>query len=72
MIFIVFSDSTAPLESAKEMVNVLNQFVVNLDSNRELPYLRNLSNSFINMFAILQDFNKIFSKYSLNITVLCG
>ena len=30
------------------------------------------SNSFINIFAILQDFNGIFSKYSFNITVLCG
>ena len=35
-------------------------------------YFRNLSNSFINILAILQDFNEIFSKYFLNITVLCG
>ena len=28
--------------------------------------------SFINIVAILQDFNGIFSKYFLNITVLCG
>ena len=35
-------------------------------------HFRNLSNSFINTFAILQDFNGIFSKYSFNITMLCG
>ena len=35
-------------------------------------YFRNISNSFINIFAVLQDFNEIFSKYSFNITVLCG
>ena len=37
-----------------------------------LPYFKNLSNSFINIFAILQNFNGIFSKYSFNIMVLCG
>ena len=37
-----------------------------------LQYFRNLSNCFINIFAILQDFNEIFSKYSFNIKVLCG
>ena len=42
------------------------------DIARFLQYFRNLSNSFINIVAILQDFNRIFSKYSLNITVLCG
>ena len=42
------------------------------DIARFLQYFRNLSNSFINIFAILQDFNVIFSKYSFNITVLCG
>ena len=42
------------------------------DIARFLQYFRNLSNSFINMLAILQDFNGIFLKYSLNITVLCG
>ena len=42
------------------------------DIARFLQYFRNLSNSFINIFAILQDFNGIFSKYSFNITVLCG
>ena len=30
------------------------------------------SNSFINILAILPDFNEIYSKYSLNITVLGG
>ena len=39
---------------------------------RFLQYFRNLSNSFINIFAILQGFNEIFSKYSFNITMLCG
>ena len=33
---------------------------------------RNLSNRFINIFAILQDFNGIFSNYFFNITVLYG
>ena len=42
------------------------------DIARFLQYFINLSNSFINIFAILQDFNGIFSKYSFNITVLCG
>ena len=42
------------------------------DIARFLQYFRNLSNSFINILAILQDFNRIFLKYSLNITVLCG
>ena len=42
------------------------------DIARFLQYFINLSNSFINIFAILQDFNRIFSKYSFNITVLCG
>ena len=42
------------------------------DNARFLQYFRNLSNSFIKNFAILQDFNEIFSKYSFNITVLCG
>ena len=37
-----------------------------------LQYFRNLSNNFINILEILQDFNEIFSKYFLNITVLCG
>ena len=37
-----------------------------------LQYFINLSNSFMNILAILQDFNGIFSKYFLNITVLCG
>ena len=37
-----------------------------------IPYFRNLFNSFINILAILQDFNGIFSKHSLNITVLRG
>ena len=41
------------------------------DIARFLKYSRNLSNSFINILAILQDFNKIFLKYPLNITVLC-
>ena len=36
-----------------------------------LQYFRNLSNSFINISAILQDVNGIFSRYSFNITVLC-
>ena len=35
------------------------------DIARFLQYFRNLSNSFINIIAILQDFNGIFSKYSL-------
>ena len=39
---------------------------------RFLQYFRNLSNSFINIFTILQDLNGIFSKYSFNITVLWG
>ena len=39
---------------------------------RFLQYFKNLFNSFINILAILQDFNEIFSKYSLNSTVLCG
>ena len=42
------------------------------DIARFLQYFRNLSNSFINILAILQDFNGIFSKYFLIITVLCG
>ena len=42
------------------------------DIARFLQYFRNLSNSYINIFAILQDFNLIFSKYSFNIIVLCG
>ena len=42
------------------------------DIARFLQYFRNLSNSFINIFATLQVFNGIFSKYSFNITVLCG
>ena len=42
------------------------------DIARFLQYFRNLSNSFINIFAILQDFDVIFLKYSFNITVLCG
>ena len=42
------------------------------DIARFLQYFRNLSNSFINIFAILQHFNGIFLKYLLNITVLCG
>ena len=42
------------------------------DIARFLQYFRSLSNSFINILAILQDFNGIFLKYSLNITVLCG
>ena len=42
------------------------------DIARFLQYFKNVSNSFINIFAILQDFNGIFSKYSFNITVLCG
>ena len=42
------------------------------DIARFLQYFRNLSNSFINILAILQDFNGIFSKYSFNITVLSG
>ena len=42
------------------------------DIARFLQYFRNLSNSFINIVAILQDFNGIFLKYSLNITVQCG
>ena len=41
------------------------------DIARFLQYFRNLSNSFINILAILQDFNEIFFKYYLNITVLC-
>ena len=43
-----------------------------MDIARFLQYVRNFFNSFINIIAILQDFNGIFSKYSLNITVLCG
>ena len=42
------------------------------DIVRFLQYFRNLSNTFTNIFAILQDFHGIFSKYSFNITVLCG
>ena len=42
------------------------------DIARFLQYFRTLSNSFMNIFAILQDFNGIFSKYSFNSTVLCG
>ena len=42
------------------------------DIARFLQYFRNLSNSFVNTFAILKDFIEIFSKYSFNITVLCG
>ena len=42
------------------------------DIARFLQYFRNLSNSFINILAILQDFNRIFLKYILNIAVLCG
>ena len=42
------------------------------DIARFLQDFRNLSNSFINIFAILQDFNGIFSKYSFTITVLRG
>ena len=42
------------------------------DIARLLQYFRNLFNSFINIFTILQDFNEIFSKYSFNITALCG
>ena len=41
------------------------------DIARFLQYFINLSNSFINILAIWQDFSEIFSKYSLNITVLC-
>ena len=39
------------------------------DVARFLQHFRNLSNSFINILAILQDFNGIFLKYSLNVTV---
>ena len=39
------------------------------DIARFLQYFRKC---FINIFAILQDFNGIFSKYSFNITVLSG
>ena len=42
------------------------------DIARFLQYFINLSNSFINIFAISQDFNGIFWKYSFNITVLYG
>ena len=42
------------------------------DIARFLHYFTNFSNSFINILAILQDFSRIFLKYSLNITVLCG
>ena len=42
------------------------------DIARFLQYFRKLFNSFINIVAIFQHFNGIFSKYSLNITVLCG
>ena len=42
------------------------------DIARFLQYFRNLSNSFINILAILQDFYAIFSKYFFNIIVLCG
>ena len=42
------------------------------DIARFLQYFRNLSNTFINTFGILQDFNGIFSKYSFNNTVLYG
>ena len=42
------------------------------DIARFLQHFINLSNSFINIFAILHDFNEIFLKYSLNITVLFG
>ena len=41
------------------------------DIARFLQYFRNLSISFINILAILQNFKEIFSKCSLNITVLC-
>ena len=43
-----------------------------MDIARFLQYFRNLSDSFITILAILQDFNGIFAKYCLNITVLCG
>ena len=46
--------------------------ICNVFIARFLQYSRNLSNSFINIFEILKDFNEVFSKYSLNITVLCG
>ena len=56
-----------------------NEYCINIpfimflmDIARFLQYLRNLSDSFINNLAILQDFNETFSKYSLNITLLCG
>ena len=39
---------------------------------RFLQHFINLFNSFINILAILQNFNEIFSKYSLNITLLLG
>ena len=42
------------------------------DIARFLQYFRNFLNSFINTFAILQDFNGIFSKYSFDIMVLSG
>ena len=42
------------------------------DIARFLQNFRNLSNSFINILAVLQDFNGIFLKYYLNITVLYG
>ena len=42
-----------------------------LDIAKFLQYFRNLSNSFINI-TMLQDINGIFSKYSLNMTVVRG
>ena len=48
------------------------KFMVWTDIARFLKYFRKLFNSFINILEILQDFNRIFSKYSLKIMVLSG
>ena len=55
-------------------INISNILFIMLwtDIARFLHFFRNISNSFINILAILQHFNRIFSKYSFNITVLCG
>ena len=57
-----------------EILILQQHFIYNfLNGHCKVPAIfRNLSNSFINILAILQDFDEIFSKYFLNITVLCG
>ena len=58
-----------------EILTLLQHFIYDvLNGHCKVPAIlqKRLSNSFINSLAILQDFNEIFSKYCLNITVLCG